>query len=115
MTVNRVSSSVSPDSAKVVTAFDVDVGIFDAATDKPTQARIRLRDALITASLAYEKNISKKDITIKPLLLRKVARLPHSIRSSESNGQARKKSICRPLTSASTQANPSTPFSVGIG
>ena len=51
----------SPDSAKVVTAFEVDVGIFDAATDKPTQARIRLRDALITASLAYEKTIGKKD------------------------------------------------------
>lgn len=51
----------SPDSAKVITAFDVDVGIFDAATDKPTQARIRLRDALIAASFAYEKTITKKD------------------------------------------------------
>ena len=51
----------SPDSAKVVTAFDVDVGIYDAANDKPTQARIRLRDALIAASLAYEKTINKKD------------------------------------------------------
>lgn len=51
----------SPDSAKVITAFDVDVGVFDAATNKPTQARIRLRDALIAASFAYEKTISKKD------------------------------------------------------
>lgn len=51
----------SPDSAKVITAFDVDVGIFDAATDRPTQARIRLRDALIAASFAYEKTITKKD------------------------------------------------------
>lgn len=51
----------SPDSAKVATAFDVDVGIFDAATDKPTQARIRMRDAMIAASFLYEKTISKKD------------------------------------------------------
>ena len=51
----------SPDSAKVLTAFDADVGVFDAAGNKPTQARIRLRDALIAASLAYEKTIAKKD------------------------------------------------------
>jgi hypothetical protein len=51
----------SPDSAKVATAFDVDVGIFDAATDKPTQARVRMRDAMIAASFTYEKTISKKD------------------------------------------------------
>ena len=51
-----------PDSSKVATAFDTDVMIYDAATAKPTQARIRLRDALINASRAYEqKNISKKD------------------------------------------------------
>jgi len=29
--------------------------IYDAATNKPTQARIRLRDALIAASRAYEQ------------------------------------------------------------
>lgn len=51
----------SPDSAKVITAFDIDVGVFDAASNKPTQARIRLRDALIAASFTYEKTISKKD------------------------------------------------------
>lgn len=51
----------SPDSAKVMTAFDVDVGIFDAASNTPTQARIRLRDSLIAASLNYEKTITKKD------------------------------------------------------
>jgi hypothetical protein len=51
----------SPDSAKVITAFDADVGVFDAANNKPTQARIRLRDALVAASFAYEKTISKKD------------------------------------------------------
>jgi hypothetical protein len=51
----------SADSSKVATAFEFDVGIFDAATDKPTQARIRLREALIAASVAYqEKNTGGK-------------------------------------------------------
>jgi len=44
----------SPDSSKVATAFDANVMIYDAASNKPTQARIRLRDALIVASRAYE-------------------------------------------------------------
>ena len=48
----------SPDSSKVATAFETDVGIFDAATDKPTQARIPLRDALIAASLVYQEKTS---------------------------------------------------------
>src|ERR1051325_5545350 len=37
----------SPDSSKVVTAADETVMIYDAASNKPTQARIRLRDQLI--------------------------------------------------------------------
>ena len=44
----------SPDSSKVATGFDADVMIYDAATNKPTQARVRLREALIAASRAYE-------------------------------------------------------------
>ncbi len=48
----------SPDSSKVATAFDADVMIYDAATNKPTQARIRLRDALIAASRIYEEKTS---------------------------------------------------------
>ncbi len=44
----------SPDSAKVATGFDTDVMIYDAATDKPTQARIRLRDTLLAASKLYQ-------------------------------------------------------------
>jgi hypothetical protein len=51
----------SPDSAKVATGFDADVGIFDAATNKPTQARIHLRDTLIAASLTYERTSGKKE------------------------------------------------------
>jgi len=51
----------SPDSSKVATAFETDVAIYDAATNKPTQARIPLRDALVAASIAYdEKNASAK-------------------------------------------------------
>lgn len=44
----------SPDSSKVATAFDSDVGIYDAATDTPTQGRLPLRDQLLAASRAYE-------------------------------------------------------------
>ena len=47
--------SWSPDSSKVTTAFETDVSIYDAATNKPTQARIPLRDALLTASIAFEE------------------------------------------------------------
>ncbi len=45
----------SPDSSKVGTAFDTDVEIYDAATDKPTQGRLSLRDSLIGASRAYDQ------------------------------------------------------------
>lgn len=52
----------SPDSSKVSTAFDTEVMIYDAATNKPTQARIRLRDPLISASRVYEvKTVGGKD------------------------------------------------------
>lgn len=53
----------SPDSSKVAAAFDADVMIYDAATNKPTQARIRLRDALIAASKVYEQKNSAGDKT----------------------------------------------------
>ena len=49
----------SPDSSKVATGFDTDVGIYDAATDKPTQARIPLREDLTSASRAYEQRLNK--------------------------------------------------------
>jgi hypothetical protein len=45
----------SPDASKVATAFDSDVGIYDAATDKPTQGRLPLRKQLLAASRAYEQ------------------------------------------------------------
>lgn len=49
-----------PDSSKVADAFDTDVMIYDAAANKPTQARIRLRDALVAASRVYEEKTSGK-------------------------------------------------------
>jgi Tol biopolymer transport system component len=48
----------SPDASKVATAFDTDVMIYDVGGDKPTQARIRLRDALLTASRIFEEKTS---------------------------------------------------------
>jgi len=48
----------SPDASKVATAFDTDVIIYDAAGAKPTQARIRLRDALLAASRNFEEKNS---------------------------------------------------------
>ena len=50
----------SPDASKVATAFDTDVAIYDAATNKPTQARLPLGDQLITASVAYEQKTGTK-------------------------------------------------------
>jgi hypothetical protein len=49
-----------PDSSKVATASDADVMIYDVAATKPTQARIRLRDALVAASRIYEQRNSGK-------------------------------------------------------
>ena len=45
----------SSDASKVATAFDTDVTIYDAATAKPTQARVPLGDQLISASVSYEQ------------------------------------------------------------
>ena len=51
----------STDSSKVAAAFDTDIAIYDAASAQPTQARIPLREQLISASVAYdEKSGGKK-------------------------------------------------------
>lgn len=56
----------SPDASKVATAFDTDVAIYDAATERPTQARVRLNDQLLTASVAYEQAIAAKKASPSP-------------------------------------------------
>jgi hypothetical protein len=45
----------SPDAAKVASAFDTEVGIYDAATSRPTHARIPLRAPLLSASVSLEQ------------------------------------------------------------
>ena len=45
----------SPDAAKIATAFDTDLAIYDAAAAKPTQARLSLGEQLINASVIYEQ------------------------------------------------------------
>ncbi len=45
----------SPDSSKIATAFGVDVGIYDAGGKSPTQARIALRERLLTASATFDE------------------------------------------------------------
>lgn len=51
----------SPDSSKVATAFDVSIGIYDAANIKsPTQSRIALREQLLTASASFDEKSSGK-------------------------------------------------------
>jgi len=45
----------STDSSKVATAFDTDVAIYDAVSSRPTQGRIPLREALISASVTFEQ------------------------------------------------------------
>jgi len=50
----------SPDSSKVATAFGVDIGIYDAANKAPTQARIALREQLLTASASFDQKSAGK-------------------------------------------------------
>jgi hypothetical protein len=52
----------SQDSSKVATAFGVDVGIYDAAGTAPTQARITLRERLLTASAVFDEKSSKAPV-----------------------------------------------------
>jgi hypothetical protein len=50
----------SPDSSKVATAFGAAIGIYDAASKAPTQARIELRERLLSASAVFEENSAGK-------------------------------------------------------
>ena len=50
----------SPDAAKVATAFETDVAIYDALGASPTGARLPLRDPLLSASAAYDATKLKR-------------------------------------------------------
>lgn len=52
----------SPDSSKVATAFEVDIGIYDAANKSPTQARITLREQMLTASALFDERSTRKSL-----------------------------------------------------
>jgi hypothetical protein len=56
----------SPDSSKIATAFGVDIGIYDAAGNAPSQARITLRERLLTASATFDERTSKKKDDASP-------------------------------------------------
>jgi hypothetical protein len=45
----------SPDSSKVAAAFGASIGIYDAASKAPTQARIGLRERLLSASATFDE------------------------------------------------------------
>jgi hypothetical protein len=54
----------SPDAAKIATAFETDIAIYDTGGKTPTAARIPLRDELIAASVTFEqKSTTKKAST----------------------------------------------------
>jgi hypothetical protein len=55
----------SPDAAKVATAFDTDLAIYDAASAKPTQARLPLGNQLINASVIYEQKTASSKAETK--------------------------------------------------
>jgi len=50
----------SPDAAKIATAFETDVAIYDAGGKTPTQARLPLGEQLLTASVAYDQKTTTK-------------------------------------------------------
>jgi len=50
----------SPDAAKVATAFDTDIAIYDAGGQTPTQGRLPLGDQLIAASVAYDQKTTTR-------------------------------------------------------
>lgn len=56
----------SPDASKIATAFDTDIAIYDAVPNKPTQARVRLADQLIGASVTYDQALAAKKASPSP-------------------------------------------------
>lgn len=53
----------SPDASKVATAFETDVMIYDATTNRPTQGRIPLGDALLASSKVFDAKESGAGIS----------------------------------------------------
>ena len=53
----------SPDAAKIATAFETEVAIYDAGGKTPTQARLPLNDQLLAASVAYDQKTTVRKAT----------------------------------------------------
>ena len=53
----------SPDAAKIATATETDIAIYDAVGNSPTGARLPLRDTLLNASVAYDATQLKRAAT----------------------------------------------------
>ena len=51
----------SPDSAKVATAFDRQIRIYDAIGENPTQAGIPLRNELLISSKKYDEELQRQE------------------------------------------------------
>ncbi len=56
-----VAPTWSPDGAKVATAFEFDVAIYDAGGGAPTGAAMPLREPLHASSVEYDARLFKKD------------------------------------------------------
>lgn len=54
----------SPDSAKVATAFDWQIRIYDAVGERPTQAAIPLRNQLLISSQKYDQDLKLNEQNI---------------------------------------------------
>jgi hypothetical protein len=59
--VTKVQPVWSPDSAKVAVAFNLDVRIYDAIGDAPTQAAIPLRNPLLLSSQKYDNELRARE------------------------------------------------------
>ena len=59
-TLSAVRPVWSPDSSKVAVAFDMQIRVYDAAANSPTQAAIPLRNNLLLSSAAYDKEQARK-------------------------------------------------------
>ena len=72
----------SPDSSKVATAFETDVAIYDSAAKTPTQARIKLGNELLNASVTYDQNLAAKKSSASPSASPQAASTPAASSSS---------------------------------
>ncbi|HEX6044672.1 MAG TPA: hypothetical protein VFZ22_09315 [Pyrinomonadaceae bacterium] len=78
----------SPDSSKVATAFDTDVAIYDSAAKTPTQARIKLGDPLLNASVTYDQNLAAKKASASPSASPQAASTPAPSSSPSSSSSS---------------------------